>query len=311
MQESNTDRAHALNLLLEQAKSLRLAGKDTEAIALGPKILKAYFFAEHGYSLPYDKPEKFTEKIYRRMLDIHKFGSEVFTCLSDKLAVREYVSRTVGERHLTPLIWSGQNAADIPWSKLPKKSVLKCNEGSGKILFLDTATDSGFITEVCRKWQSESYYWFRREYHYLDVERNLQIEEFLHDGHADGPLDYIFYCFDGIPRIIQIGSRSHSIHRFFDTAWNPIDLSYREHYQAPAIPRPKKWSEMLDIAARLSSGFDFVRVDLYCCHDEIRFGEMTFTPRAGKLPFEPPEWDVKLGAYWKYAGIPESSQFFG
>lgn len=40
---------------------------------------------------------------------------------------------------------------------------------------------------------------------------------------------------------------------------------------------------MVDIAEALSSDFDFVRVDLYCVPDQVWFGELTCTPRAGYI----------------------------
>ena len=56
---------------------------------------------------------------------------------------------------------------------------------------------------------------------------------------------------------------------------------------------------MIDIAETLSADFDFVRVDLFQPNgDEIVFGEMTFSPTAGYIPFGPPEYDSILGSYW-------------
>ncbi|WP_395687545.1 hypothetical protein [Caenimonas koreensis] len=37
---------------------------------------------------------------------------------------------------------------------------------------------------------------------------------------------------------------------------------------------------------------------------DIRFGELTFTPCAGNAPFEPRQWDARLGEWWRYAGLP-------
>ncbi|MCY4556519.1 MAG: ATP-grasp fold amidoligase family protein [Chloroflexi bacterium] len=52
---------------------------------------------------------------------------------------------------------------------------------------------------------------------------------------------------------------------------------------------------MLDIAARLSAPFPFVRVDLYASATEFRVGELTFCPNAGNVRVEPDSADIELG----------------
>ena len=298
------DGPNVLRQRLDHAAALRAAGREGEAIACGPAILHAYFQEEHGRALPRSSPRKLTEKLYCRMLDVHERGCAVYSKLSDKLEVREHVAQRIGESFLTPLLWSGEDAREIPWTRLPAEAVFKCSEGSGKGALLTPATRPEDAQVLAAKWQAESYYWFRREYHYWAVPRRLLVEEQLDDGHPDGPIDYIFFCFDGVPRLIQVGSRSHTIHRFFTPGWEPLQLAYRARYEAPPMPRPALLGEMLEAAAALSAGFDFVRVDLYCLGRAVRFGELTFTPRAGKLPFDPPEWDDRLGEWWRYAGPP-------
>ena len=60
-------------------------------------------------------------------------------------------------------------------------------------------------------------------------------------------------------------------------------------------PKPTKFEEMLEIAARLSAGYKFLRVDLYQIENQIYFSEFTFSPCGGMMPFNPPEWDEELG----------------
>ncbi|HSH90012.1 MAG TPA: ATP-grasp fold amidoligase family protein [Ramlibacter sp.] len=290
---------------LEHARALREAGREAEAIACGPGILQAYFEDEQGHEHPRADPRTFTDKLYCRMLDVHERGCPTFSTLSDKLAVREFVAQRIGERFLTPVLWSGADAREIPWRRLPAEFVLKCAEGSGKGALMVAPHDTQNAEQLAANWQAASHYWGRREYHYWPVPRRLLVEPRLDDGHPDGPLDYIFFCFDGVPRLLQVGSRSHTIHRFFTPGWEPITLTYRKEYQAPPVPRPALLGQMLDIAAQLSAGFDFVRVDLYGCSDGVRFGELTFTPVAGKVLFQPQEWDARLGEWWRYAGLPD------
>ena len=52
---------------------------------------------------------------------------------------------------------------------------------------------------------------------------------------------------------------------------------------------------MATMARRLSEGFRFVRVDLYEINGTVYFGEMTFTPTGGFVPFVPDEADLEIG----------------
>jgi teichuronopeptide biosynthesis TupA-like protein len=72
----------------------------------------------------------------------------------------------------------------------------------------------------------------------------------------------------------------------------------REGVARPAIARPASFERMLEIASQLSTGFDFVRVDLYNVDGRIYFGELTFTPMAGYLKLRPERWDLRLGEKW-------------
>ena len=60
---------------------------------------------------------------------------------------------------------------------------------------------------------------------------------------------------------------------------------------------PDNYQKMKEIAYTIAKKVDspFVRVDLYSIQGQIFFSEITFTPCAGMMPFEPKEWDRKLG----------------
>ena len=46
---------------------------------------------------------------------------------------------------------------------------------------------------------------------------------------------------------------------------------------------------------KLSKDIPFLRTDFYSINDKIYFGELTFFPASGFVPFEPEFWDKKLG----------------
>ena len=55
---------------------------------------------------------------------------------------------------------------------------------------------------------------------------------------------------------------------------------------------------MVRIARDLSSGFDYVRIDLFDTPDGVYFGEITPFHRGGTARIMEPEWEQKLGDLW-------------
>lgn len=217
------------------------------------------------------------------------------------------MAERVGERYLVPLLWSGRDPARIPFDALPERCMVKTNHGLGANIMWRRGGDRAAVTQRMRKSLRENFYWVSREYHYAAIERQVLVEAYLDDDTPGGPLDYRFWCFHGQPELIQVDNHAHDINPFYDTQWNPLALSYRQRFRACDIPRPPQLDEMLRVAAGLSTGFDFVRVDLYNIRGEVFFGEMTFTPVAGKFRFSPPEWDARLGQKWAPVGAQSDS----
>ena len=92
---------------------------------------------------------------------------------------------------------------------------------------------------------------------------------------------------------------------FYDTDFNRMDFKYggKEHSNK-VLDKPRFYNEMIKYAEKLSKPFPFVRVDFYETDDSFYVGEMTFYSGGGILPFDPIEWDYKLG---EYINIPQYS----
>ena len=60
-------------------------------------------------------------------------------------------------------------------------------------------------------------------------------------------------------------------------------------------PKPKFFDVMKIYAKKLSNNFKFVRVDLYELKNEIRLGELTFTPMGGFFFCKNKKDEIKLG----------------
>ncbi len=266
----------------------------------GEIILKNIYKKNFNIDLETESPITFSAKLFTRMILINRYGNPRFTQLADKSMVRDYVKEKIGEKYLVPLIWQGDKTSDIPFENLPSTSVIKTNHGSGGNIIARTPFDRKIITAKLNEWLNENFYWTAREYHYYKIPRKILIEEFLEDQQPDGPLDYRFWCFHGVPEVIQVDNHKHDINPFYNTKWEPINLYYRENFKETKIQKPINYEEMLEVAKALSSDFDFVRVDLYNVKGGIYFGELTFTPAAGNFIFKPETWDKYLGDKWVF-----------
>ena len=265
----------------------------------GEDILLQKYVQMHGKHLNLTNPQKFTEKLFCRMISLNRKNNHRITQLSDKYTARAYVSSEVGKEHLIKLLWHGEDPSAIPFDTLPTEYVIKTNHGSGQVIVVQGKADRSEVINRLSVWLKRNYYWSTREYQYYHIKPRVMIEEYLRNQDGSGPLDYRFWCFKGIPEVIQVDNHAHDINPFFDTKWNQLDLYYREGASRPVIAKPINLEQMLSIASRLSACFDFVRVDLYNIDGKIYFGELTFTPVAGELKLRPESWDLKLGEKWE------------
>ena len=147
-------------------------------------------------------------------------------------------------------------------------------------------------------WLASDYYWHGRESQYYGISPRILIEEYLTNEGGSPPFDYKVYCFNGKPEQIMVRNHTHDICPFFDTTWNFLDFSDEIGAVRPWVPRPANLDEMLALAAKLSVGFGYVRLDFYNVKGRVYFGEFTFTPAAGIITYDPECWDLKLGEKW-------------
>ena len=87
---------------------------------------------------------------------------------------------------------------------------------------------------------------------------------------------------------------------FYDMDFNLLPVQRKEHPNS-GINRvvSRGFYEMKLIAEKLSAGIPHVRVDLYDINGKIYFGELTFFSGSGNIPFEPDEWDYKIGEWFQ------------
>lgn len=265
----------------------------------GEAILLRRYMHIHNKPLNLTNPQTYTEKLFCRMITWNRGGMPPqITQLADKYAVRPYVARTVGEQHLIKLLWHGTDPRSIPFDRLPVEYVIKPNHAAGKVIIVKGYANRDEIIRIATGWLDSNYYWQDREFQYYGIPPRLVIEEYLHDEDGTPPFDYKIHCFNGVPDHILVRHHTHDINPYFDTDWKRLDFSDKVGPAQPLVPKPPNLPEMLSLAARLSAGFGYVRVDLYNVQRRVLFGELTFTPAAGILKYSPDSWDLKHGQKW-------------
>jgi TupA-like ATPgrasp len=264
----------------------------------GRRLLLEQYTRKTGKQLNIANPQLFSEKLYHRMITWTHKQDPIYTQLTDKYSVRNYVARKIGEQHLVKLLWHGEDPRAIPFDALPMEYVIKANHASAQVIIVNGIPDREELVRMLTGWLKTNYFVGGGENQYYHIKPRVLIEEYLRSQDGAGPFDYKFWCFDGTPQVIHVDNYARDINPFFDPEWNLLDLHYREGASRPALAKPKNFTQMLSLASQLSAGFDFVRVDLYNVDGNIYFGELTFSP-AGSLMLRPSIWDSKLGEKWK------------
>lgn len=261
------------------------------------------FRHRQGRWINWKNPETYTEKLQWLKLYYRK---PIFTVLTDKYAVKKYISDTFGSQYVIPLLGVWDKPEDIDFDKLPHQFVLKCNHTSGIGLVICKDKDKLNIPKTINELNrglKDNYYLHSREWPYKNIPRKIIAEEYKEDESGYELKDYKFCCFNGEPFFCQVdfgkgkGKTRHDFTRnIYDMDWNFMDIQYN-HPNDPKrkIPRPSQFEKMKEMARKLSAGYPFLRVDFYNIGEQVLFSEITFYPIAGFGWFKPAEWDKKLG----------------
>ena len=132
-------------------------------------------------------------------------------------------------------------------------------------------------------------------------------EQYLSDQSHIALIDYKFFCFQGIPRLLEIisdrGLPGEEMRcDFYDMEFHHLDI----HLDAPdgnrwaeeQPVRPGGFGKMVEIAKELSEGIPHLRIDLYNIPGKIYFGEFTFFQDSGFVAFLPKQKNIQLGEWF-------------
>lgn len=263
-------------------------------------FLQVKFYLRLRYWPDINNPRTLNEKL--QWLKFYSKGHPEYTQMVDKVGAKDYVTKVIGKDYVIPTIGVWNSIDEIDWNTLPDKFVLKAaGDSGGLIICRDKSKLNVEDAKAKLKRCGEREYWiYNKEFPYQNVPHRYIAEELLEEEPGKSVKDYKIFCFNGEPHYLYLsqGLENHKTARmsFLDLDWQVSPFRRSDYTPFDSLPKqPENYPEMLDVARKLSKGLPHVRIDLYNINGRIYFGEMTFFTCSGMIPFEPREWDRKLG----------------
>lgn len=252
------------------------------------QILNLRFKRWTGRSVNWEYPTNLQEFIFKKIIDATHDEQLLQTLAkhADKVGMREIVKAKIGEEYLPKTYGVWEKADDIDWDALPEKFAIKTNNNCGTNMIVRDKKDLDrqAAAHQLQEWLKFPYGELSGQPHYSHIPPRILAEELLEEkpGSTDLPRDYKFFCFNGVPQFILYYEgrtlNEHITPNFaYDLNWNKLD----DIVNRPAdheVEAPKSLALMGELAAKLSQGFDFVRIDFYEINGKPIVGEFTFTP---------------------------------
>lgn len=265
------------------------------------RYLEKLYRATFGKELNLENPQTFNEKLQWLKLYDRK---PIYTTMVDKYAAKEYVADKIGEEYIIPTLGVWDKFDDIDFDALPDQFVLKCTHDSGGLAICRNKKtfDIAAARKKINRCLKRNYYYTFREWPYKNVKPRIIAEKYMVDESGYELKDYKIFCFDGQPKIMFIATdranpEEETKFDFFDMEFNHLPFQNGHPNAKKSIMQPKGFKKMKELAAKLSAGIPQVRVDFYDIDGKVYFGELTFSHWSGFVPFDPEEWDYKLGAW--------------
>jgi hypothetical protein len=193
--------------------------------------------------------------------------------VSDKEFLKIYVRAFAGENYNVRTYAILKDPKEVDNYQFPENCCIKPTHLSGKVILRtkNSPIDRGKI----KSWFNLNRYSVGREANYRTLKPKIIVEELIF-GRTNVE-DFKFFCYNGIPKLIQVDIDRSTNHtrKFFDPNWKELEFSIIYPRNLQEMKRPENLPEMHDLVKKLSKEFGLVRVDLYSDGKSILVGEIT------------------------------------
>jgi len=268
------------------------------------KILpdKAYlhllYLKTHGRFLRLRHPRTFDEKLQWYKL---YYRDPLMVTLSDKYEARKYLEARGHGGLLNDLYGVYDRVEEIDLDALPRSFVLKATHGSNMNIICRDKEDLDWrrCRSLMADWLRTDYFYSGRQWAYKGIRPRLICEKYLENEEYHELLDYKFYCYGGTPQVLFVCSGRYGSggvkYNAYDMSWNRIPAFKGKPGCDLDIRQPGNLQAMVAIVQELCGNFPFIRVDLYSISGKLVFGEFTFYPDSGAVPFTPDRFNYFFG----------------
>ena len=215
---------------------------------------------------------------------------------TDKILVHEYSKEKLGKDICNKILKIYNNAYEVNFKELPNQFAIKTNHGNSYNIIVKNKANlnENAAKQVLNKWMLSDYGDYRKEFHYSFIKPKIFAEEFI----GATLKNYKFLCYNGVPKYVYVSitDGGEKYRNFYDMDWNFINFHcLSQPHPTYKYSKPKFFETMKEYARKLSEDFRFVRVDLYELENEVRLGELTFTPMNSFFYCKNKKDEIELG----------------
>ena len=259
------------------------------------------FEKKHGYTPNFENPERFSEKLLKRILFdrdpyYHLYGNKAYAPIF-------FGQRRIKDLHFAKRLKVRRTLEPSDFDDLPERFIVKTAYGSG---LTEIVNDKKILDTqaVCDRFNRILPH--RKNAHRFKFPYYCAVfDEHLGSMSGEPAADYKFHCFrrddGGYEAILRFNDGRWRDLRmtWFSEALERLPIKYGNFLEHDGLPDlPDQIPLMFTVAKRLAVGFDYTRVDLFLCHNKVYFGEIAPFGGGGKTPISPIDWDYKLGRMW-------------
>lgn len=267
------------------------------------QYLMRKFMQFQGYNLNLENPKTLNEKLQWLKINDRK---DFQTIYADKYAVRKYIRDTFGEEFLIPLISHSIDYRELKPGNLPDYPfVIKTNHGTGNTVIVrdKTKIDWKRLRMDYKRWLSDNYYYYEREWQYKNIKSRIIVEKMLINKDNSLPNDYKLNFIEGKLQFIYVSVDREGTNKrnIYNPDWKPMHFTWARKgkdlskIRGEEILPPMTLPKMIEFGSVVAKSFKYVRVDFYDVDGVLYFGEITQCHGGGFDQMLPFEYDQKFG----------------